>query len=331
MERPKQGACMNGETEMKAIVIREFGGRDKLELADVPEPGPPGPGEVLIRIKAAGVNPVDCKIREGLLKDRLPHEFPLIPGWDAAGIVEAVGDGVTRLTLKDEVYAYCRKPVVKDGAYAEHILLPAENVTVKPFIMPFAQAATVPLSALTAYQSLFDAAQLQEGESVLIHAAAGGVGTYAIQLAKSRHSTIYGTACTANHDYIQQLGVEFPIDYTKRDFRKQLRRHTRKGVDVVFDTVGGDTLTQSLDILKKGGRIVSIVDPDQIQALTDQGINAHYVFVQPNAVQLQELSALIEKRQLRAHLSAVLPLKDAAAAHEMIESQHTRGKIVLQL
>jgi NADPH:quinone reductase-like Zn-dependent oxidoreductase len=180
---------MRGGATMKAIAVREFGGRDKLERMDLPIPEV-GKGEILVRVKAAGVNPVDWKIREGWLKDRFPYKFPLVPGWDAAGVVEKVDQGVTRFKPGDEIFTYCRKPVVQGGAYAEYIALSEDHMALKPENTSFTEAAGIPLASLTAYQALVDAAKVKAGERVLIHAAAGGVGGFGVQIARDRGAVV---------------------------------------------------------------------------------------------------------------------------------------------
>ena len=315
---------------MKAIAIREFGGRDKLERMDLPVPEV-GAGEVLVRVKGAGVNPVDWKIREGRLKDLFPHRFPLIPGWDAAGIVEKIGPGVTRFRVGDEIFAYCRKPVVQGGAYAEYIALKEEHMAVKPRNTTFTEAAGIPLTALTAYQALVDAAGARSGERVLIHAAAGGVGGFGVQIAKDRGALVWGTAGSRNEDYVRSLGAERVIDYGRDDFRKVLRSAYPEGVDVVFDCVGGDVLKKSVEIVRKGGRLISIVDSLDERSLGRADIRFEFVFVAPNSKELSELGQMVEQGRLRVHLEEVLPLEAAAKAHELSESRHTRGKIVLSV
>jgi NADPH2:quinone reductase len=313
---------------MKAIAIREFGGRDKLERMDLPVPEV-GDGEILVRVKAAGVNPVDWKIREGWLKDLFPHRFPLVPGWDAAGIVERIGPGVTRFRVDDEIFAYCRKPVVQGGAYAEYIALTEEHMAFKPRNTTFTEAAGIPLTALTAYQALVDAARVKSGERVLIHAAAGGVGGFGIQIAKDRGALVWGTAGSRNGDYVRSLGAEQVIDYTRDDFRKVIRSAHPDGVDVVFDCVGGDVLRKSVEIVRKGGRLISIVDSLDEGSLGRADIHFQFVFVAPNSKELSELGQMVEQGRLQVHLEGVLPLEAAAKAHELSESRHTRGKIVL--
>jgi NADPH2:quinone reductase len=312
---------------MKAVSIDTFGGEEVLQYRELEKPAP-AKGEVLIRVKAAGVNPVDWKIREGLLKTRLPHQFPIILGWDVAGTIAALGPGCRRFKKGDAVYAYARKPIIKDGCYAEFVALPEKNVAAKPATLDFAQAASIPLAALTAWQSLFDAAGLKKGQTVLIHAAAGGVGGFAVQLAKGAGARVLATASAANHEYCRGLGADEVIDYTSVDFVEAVRSLAPKGVDVAYDTVGGEVQDRSIAVVRKGGTLVTILAPTPA-AQQAKGIRLRYVFVAPNAAQLKRLAALADAGRLRTHLAAVLPLAQAAEAHRMIRTGHTRGKIVL--
>lgn len=315
---------------MKAVAITEFGGRDRLRIMDLPIPKLRD-NDVLVQVKAAGVNPVDWKIREGMLKDRFPHEFPLIPGWDAAGVVTRTGGKTKRLSQGDEVFAYCRKPVVKDGAYAEFIALAEDNVALKPRAMSFQEAATVPLAALTAYQALFDAAKLKANETVLIHAAAGGVGTFAVQLAKRQGAKVLGTASKMHHGYLLRLGVDVHIDYTAGNFREAARAACPDGVDIVFDCVGERVLMESVDVLKAGGRVVSITSAPGVAELAKRGIKAAFVFVEPIRRELELIGKMIDAGKLGTFISRSLPLEKAAEAHELSETSHTQGKIVLTI
>lgn len=315
---------------MKAIAIEQFGGQEVLKLVDLPVPDC-GPGEVLVRVKAAGVNPVDWKIREGWLKEMLPHAFPLIPGWDVAGTVEAVGAGVQAWQVGDDVYAYARKPTVQHGAYAEFITLDAAHVARKPANLTFEEAASVPLAALTAWQSLFGPGQLKETERVLVHAAAGGVGSFAVQLARNAGAEVFGTASAGNHAFLKELGASLVIDYRAGDLADAVRQAAPDGLDLVYDCVGGPALEQSPAFLREGGRLVTIVDPEMAQRFSEQGVNASFVFVEPNADQLDLLRLQLEAGRLKTHLAAVFPLEEAAQAHALIEQQHTRGKIVLTI
>lgn len=301
---------------MKAIAIENFGGRSELKLMELPKPVA-GTGEVLIKVKAAGVNPVDWKIREGLLRFRLPHQFPIILGWDAAGTIVGTGE---------EVYAYCRKPVIKDGTYAEYVVVPRTSVAPKPKNLSFVEAASVPLAALTAYQSLFDAAGLKRGQTTLIHAAAGGVGGFAVQLAKLAGARVIATASKGKHAYVRELGADEVIDYRAVDFRKMVR-----DVDVAFDTVGGETQGNSAEVVKRGGVLVSILAFGDADAIRKRGVEPRYVFVRPNGAQLRKLARLFEAGKLQTKIAKVFPLRDAAKAHALIEQGHTTGKIVLRV
>jgi NADPH:quinone reductase-like Zn-dependent oxidoreductase len=315
---------------MKAIAINDFGGLDKLQLMDLPVPEI-RPREILVKVRAAGVNPVDWKIREGYLKDLFSHQFPVILGWDAAGVVEGVGNGVTRFKSGDEIFAYCRKPIVHGGAYAEYILLEEEHAAIKPKNITFEEAASVPLAGLTAYQSLFDAANLKPGETILIHAAAGGVGGFGVQLAKDHDAVVWATASGRNKKYVQDLGASQVVDYSQTNFGDEVFSKYPHGVDVVFDCVGGEVLQKSAEIVREGGRLITIVDDPTGLARSD--IRKEFVFVAPNTTQLTELARMVEQGRLKTHLSQVFPfgLEGARKAHELSESMHTRGKMVLVL
>lgn len=312
---------------MKAVAIRQFGGRDQMDILDVASPDTLT-GEVLIRVRAAGVNPVDWMVREGRLKDAFPHEFPLILGWDAAGVVEKVGPGVTAFEKGDEVYAYCRKPVVQAGAYAEYIVLSEQAVARKPRSLSFVQAGGVPLAGLTAYQML-EAAGLKPGETVLVHAAAGGVGGFAVGLARARGARVLGTARAERRDYVRSLGADEVIDANAGDFRDAVR--ALGGADVVLDTVGGDTQQRSADVMRAGGRLVSISTRPDAARFTALGLSGVYVFCQPSGAQLGEIARLFDAGQLVPPQITELPVREFRRAHELSESGHTQGKIVLNI
>ena len=315
---------------MRAVGIREFGGRERLEVLDVPEPKVP-PDSVLIAIRAASVNPVDWKLREGRLEPRFPHVFPVVLGWDAAGVVEQVGPAVTEFAPGDEVFAYCRKPFVGEGTYCEYVSVPETFVARKPESLDFEHAAAIPLAGLTAYQALFGAAGVSGGDTVLVHAAAGGVGGFAVQLAADVEAEVIGTASESNHEHVLALGASEVVDYTAGDFVAGVRDAYPDGVDVVLDTVGGETLRRSLDVLRDGGRIVSIIEPPTGPEFSERGIDARYVFVRPNGEELEELADLADDERLVVHLSEVFPLAKVAKAHELSESGHVRGKLALRI
>lgn len=315
---------------MKAMVIDSFGGVDMLKMADVDMPKPKD-NEVLIQIEYTAVNPVDWKIREGLLKSRMPHEFPLILGWDASGIIRETGKNVRNLKVGDEVFAYCRKPIIKEGTYAEFICFDAAHVARKPKNINFAQAAAIPLVALTAWQALFDFAGLKKDQSILIHAGSGGVGSFAIQFAKHIGAKVFTTCSESNHAYVKKLGADFCIDYKKENFVQKVQELASGKIDVVFDTIGGKTLRESLDILKPGGCIVSIVEQIGGELASKNKIRAGYVFVRPDGQQLEEIARLIDQGKIQAPDIQEMGLNEAAKAQEKSKEGHTKGKIVLKV
>ncbi|MFO1157111.1 MAG: NADP-dependent oxidoreductase [Rhodospirillales bacterium] len=315
---------------MRAIVIDGFGGADLLRSAEIPAPAAAA-GEVLIRIVAAGVNPVDWKIREGLLQSMLPHRFPLIPGWDAAGTIAALGDGVADFAVGDRVWAYCRKPKVQGGTYAEYVVVPAIGVAPAPARIGLVEAASMPLVTLTSWQALFDTAGLTTGQSVLIHAGAGGIGSMAVQLAKQAGATVIATAGAANRVYVRELGADHVIDYTAGDFVPAVRVLFPEGVDVVFDTIGGETQTRSYGVLRRDGFLVSIVEEPRPEEAAAAGVRHAFVFVKPDGAQLRRIAALVDEGKIHPPRVTVMPLTEAAAAQLRSQEGHVRGKIVLQI
>lgn len=315
---------------MKAMVIESFGGAEQLHLDDFPMPKP-ADNEVLIEIYYTAVNPVDWKIREGMLKGLMQHEFPLILGWDAAGVVASTGKNVTHLKKGDEVFAYCRKPVVKWGTYAEFVAFAADHVALKPKNITFAQAAAIPLVGLTAWQALFEFAKLQPGETILIHAGAGGVGSLAIEFARQAGAKVYTTASQENHGYVKKLGAHVAIDYSRDSFVQKIRSLEPCGVDVVLDCVGKKTLQDSFLVLKPGGRVVSIVEQIDQSLAAKYKVHGGFVFVQPSGKQLGEIAELISRGMVVAPNIEEMPFSSAASAQEKIRQGHTRGKIVLKV
>ncbi|HVK03530.1 MAG TPA: NADP-dependent oxidoreductase [Armatimonadaceae bacterium] len=308
---------------MKAVRIHEFGGPEVLVYEDAPKPVA-GPGEALIRVRGAGINPVDWKVREGWTESIWPHQLPLILGWDVAGVIEAVGAGVSNVKPGDEVYADTN--ILKDGAYAEYVLVEAKVVALKPKSLSFVEAASLPIAALTAWQALFDAAGLQPGQTVLIHAAAGGVGSLGVQFAKWKGARVIGTASARNHAFLKELGADELIDYTAERFEDSV-----KDVDVVFDTVGKEVMQRSWQTLKPGGYLVGIVnDPDTEQA-KKYGVRASHIFGLPRADDLTAIAELIDAGTVRPVVSETLPLSEARRAHEESQGGHVRGKIVLEV
>jgi NADPH:quinone reductase-like Zn-dependent oxidoreductase len=308
---------------MKAAVIETYGAPEVLQVQDVPRPEP-ADGEVRVRVLAASVNPVDTKTRSGKSLAGQYGARPVILGWDVSGVVDALGSGVSELAVGDEVYGMIRFP--EEGkAYAEYATTPASHVARKPKNLSHVEAAAVPLAALTAWQALFEAGDLRPGQRVLIHAAAGGVGHFAVQLAHWKGAVVAGTASAAKADFVRGLGADEVIDYNAKPFEEQVAP-----VDVVLDSLGGETQQRSLKVLKKGGRLVTILalEVDEKQA-AEHGIQASRTLVRPEANQLAELAKLIESGALKPHVSATFPLAEAAEAHRLSETGRTQGKIVL--
>jgi NADPH:quinone reductase-like Zn-dependent oxidoreductase len=315
---------------MKAVIIEQYGGREVLKLSDLPRPEP-REGEVLVRILAAGVNPVDWKIRAGYLQQRMPSAFPITLGWDLAGIVEERGLGARRFEAGDKVYAYARKNSIHDGTYAEYIALPESYLSLKPKNITFEKAAAVPLAGLTAYQVLADRAALKKGQTCVIVGASGGVGSFAVQFARLLGARVIAVASRKNHAYLRFLGAQSTIDYVGSGFVEGVRKILPQGADVVFSPAGGESLKKAFDCAKKGGKLLTISEPGDPELAKAKGIQLIYHFVEPNSRQLDLFRGWIEKGKLKVNVSKVYPLEEAAKAHEAIESGHTRGKIVLKI
>jgi NADPH:quinone reductase-like Zn-dependent oxidoreductase len=307
---------------MKAVQINEFGDRSVLQLNEIAVPTP-SENEVLIKIKSTSVNPVDWKIREGYLQGMLNHSLPLTLGWDVAGEIAAVGSAVTDLKVGDAVYS--RPDVAKNGSYAEYMTVAADEVAIKPKSLSWQQAAGVPLAALTAWQTVYDAAQLSAGERILIHAGSGAVGQFAIQLAKLRGAYVYTTTSARNKELVLGLGADEVIDYKTEDFSELA------DLDVVFDTIGGETQDKSWKTLKKGGRLLSITQaPDEAMA-AELGVSSAFCFVLPSAEQLTELAELADAGKLVVNIDSEFSLDQVAQAHERSETGRAQGKIIINV
>ncbi len=314
---------------MKAVRIHQYGGPEVLTYEEAPRPEPKE-DEVLIRVHAAGVNPADWQIRSGK-RGVLEDPFSLILGFDVSGVVEAIGSSVAHFKVGDAVYA------LQDGAYAEYVTSPATSVAHKPRSLDHVQAAAMPAVSLTAWQALFDAAELSAGQTVLIHAAAGGVGHIAVQLAKWKGAQVIGTASARNEDFLRKIGVDEFINYRTTRFEEVVR-----DVDVVLDVVvrdadegidalAGETLEHSWSVLKKNGVLVSICAIPSSETAAAHGVRGTYLLAQPNAAQLAEIAKLVDAGHVKPTIAAVLPLREARKAHELSEKGHTRGKIVLRV
>ncbi|WP_339513947.1 zinc-dependent alcohol dehydrogenase family protein [Pseudomonas sp. RL_15y_Pfl2_60] len=316
---------------MKAQILKSFGGPEAFELSDVPKPVP-NAGEVLVRVHATSINPLDFQVRRGDYSDYVP--LPAITGHDVSGVVEAVGPGVTSFVPGDEVW-YTPQIFDGPGSYAEYHVAAESIIGKKPSTLSHLEAASLTLVGGTAWEALVVRAALRVGESILIHGGAGGVGHVAIQVAKAMGAKVFTTVREANFEFARSLGADVVIDYEKEDYVDAILRETDgNGVDVVFDTIGGNTLARSPDALAQLGRVVSIVDIAQPQNLVQAwGKNAsyHFVFTRQNRGKLDELSALVERGQLRPHVGAVYSLADIGLAHALLESRNNglRGKIAI--
>ncbi len=308
---------------MKAIRIHEFGGPEVLKYEDASQPIPAA-DEVLIKVHATGVNPIDWKIRAGHAKGRFPINFPLIPGWDVSGEIEKVGSGILNFRIGDEVYS--RPDPTRNGTYAEYVVVKADQVNHKPKSINHDKAAAIPLAGLTAWQGLFTHGQLGEGQRVLIHAAAGGVGTYAVQFAKWKGAYIIGTASEDNIDFLYELGADEVIDYKNEKFEEEV-----SDVDLVFDLIGGDTQKRSLQVIKKGGRLITTVAPENIEEAKSKNIHIEGFMAKSLPGDLQQIADLVDSGKVKSIIDEILPLEQAAEAHKKIEKGHTRGKIVLSV
>jgi len=308
---------------MKAIRIHEYGKETVLHYEDAPLPET-GDDDVLIKVHAAGVNPVDWKIREGYLKELIPYEFPLTLGWDVSGVIEEVGSKVTNFQRGDAVYS--RPDIARNGAYAEYVAVNSNEIALKPKSIDHTHAASIPLAGLTAWQALFQIAHLAEGQRVLIHAAAGGVGSFAVQLAKTGGAYVIGTASAGKHDYLRELGADEAVDYASVPFEDQVT-----DCDVVFDTIGGDTLKRSWKVLKPGGHLVSITEIPSEETAQAHNVKSDFLFVQPNAEQLGKIADLVDQGKIQTHLEQVFSLQKAQDAHLLSQTGRVQGKIVLQV
>jgi NADPH:quinone reductase-like Zn-dependent oxidoreductase len=317
-------SCMGQQDTMQAIQIQSFGGPEVLELHEIPRPVA-GAGELLVRVHAAAINPVDTSVRAGRAGGLSGAGLPYVPGFDVSGVVAELGPGISRFEIGDEVFAML--DLRRGGGYAQYAIVKESEAALKPNNVSHDEAASIPLVTLTAWQTLFEIADLQAGQTVLIHAGAGGVGSVAVQLAKWRGARVIATASEANHDFLREIGVDVPVDYRNERFEDYAQN-----VDVVLDPVGGETQVRSMAILAEGGTLVSIV------GLTPQGRNPQRsditvtsTLVQPSAEQLGEIAQLIERGIVRPIVNYRFPLQDARLAHEQSETRRSRGKIVLQI
>jgi NADPH:quinone reductase-like Zn-dependent oxidoreductase len=314
---------------MKAAYYEGFGNIDdeQIKIGELKTPEP-GEGEVLVRMKAAGVNPVDAFAARGMLKDAIPCKFPLIPGWDVAGVVESCGHAASRFKPGDEVFAYARRPELQHGSFAEYICLPEAYLAHAPEDLSIEEAGAMPLVGLTAWQALFDTAKLEKGQTLLLVGASGGVGSVAIQLAKNAGAKVIGVASEKNHVYLKQLGADSVIDYRQDDVREAVTEASGGSIDVLFDCSRGDVPEKTHDLLKEGGHFVSVTNSNPARR---EDVHFTYVFVEPNAVELEELARLSDEGKLRMEVTKTYPLEQSAAALRDVEQLHTKGKVVITM
>ncbi|GHB66055.1 NADPH:quinone reductase [Streptomyces viridiviolaceus] len=313
---------MNDVNTMRAISQDTLGGPEVLKEVRLERPEP-RPNEVLVRVRAAGVNPTDWKHRAngGFL-----GEPPFVLGWDVSGVVEAVGIGVAAFRPGDEVFGMLSYPF-GHGSHAEYVTAPARTFTHKPDGIDHVQAGALPLVSLTAWQALVERADLRPGQRVLIHAAAGGVGHVAVQIAKARGAYVIGTASAGKHEFLRSIGVDEPLDYRGTDFAEVV-----KDIDVVLDTIGGETSVRSLRVLRPGGVVVSILpvgSADFYEEAERLGVRAVRMLVDADRSDMRQIAELVESGGLRATVAKTFPLADAAQAHALGETGRTTGKLVL--
>src|ERR1700744_2324922 len=308
---------------MKAIRIHEFGGQDVLELEDIAVPQPKA-DEVLIKVYASSVNPVDGKIVAGQSQQKFPTKFPLTIGWDVSGVIEQAGNQVRNFSIGDEVYG--RPFPTQNGAFAEYVVIKASEIALKPRSLDHIQAAAVPLAGLTAWQGLFKFGKLEKGQKVLIQGASGGVGTFAIQFAKWKGAEVIGTASADNLAFIKQLGADQAIDHENQRFEEEVQ-----DVDLVLDLIGKETQQRSLAVIKPGGILVTTVAPEFKDEAKEKHIRLESFTAQSYPEDLEQIGGLIDQGIVQPVVSAVLNLEDARQAEELSSQHHTRGKIVIKV
>jgi NADPH:quinone reductase-like Zn-dependent oxidoreductase len=315
---------------IQAIRVHQYGGPEQLKLELIPCPKPPA-GEVLIRVHAAGVLPAEWKVRQGLFKNFVPVSFPYIPGSAVSGVVEEVGPGVTTFQKGRAVFGRST-----NGAYAEYtttaVASPALGpetfslLAEKPETLSFDEAATISGGATIAWTALFEDGALQAGQRVLIHGAAGGVGSFAVQLARWKGAQVIGTTSKANRDFVRSLGAETVIDYTSTSFEQMVH-----DVDLVLDTIGGETLQRSMQVIKHGGTLVSLLEQPSLELAQKYGIRARKNAALPTSSLLRTIAQLIDEGYLKVTIAHTFPLREASLAHELSQTGHGRGRIVLHI
>ena len=310
---------------MKAIVIDSYGGREQLKEREVEKPAI-NENQVLVEIHATSINPIDWKVREGYLKDMLPWEFPIILGWDAAGVIAEVGANIKNFKVGDRVFA--RPATTRQGTYAEFVPVDQELLAHMPESMSFEEGAAIPLTGLTAYQCLVDFAEVKKGDKVLIHAGAGGVGSMAIQIANSIGAYVATTASDKNDELVKSLGANRVINYQEEDFSELL-----EDFDAVLDTMGGEILEKSFNVLKKGGKLISIAGQPSAEKAAEHEVKVSDFWLEPSGEKLQLLAHLYVSGELKPSIGHVFEFTEQGLkdAHELSESRHARGKIIIKV
>jgi NADPH:quinone reductase-like Zn-dependent oxidoreductase len=310
---------------MKAIVIEQYGGKEELKEKEILKPTPQE-NQVVVALHATSINPIDWKLREGYLKTMLPFDFPIILGWDAAGEIDELGTNVNNFKVGDRVFA--RPETTNRGTYAEYTVIDSHLVAKIPDNISFEEAACVPLAGLTAWQCLFEFGDVKKGDKVLIHAGAGGVGTFAIQLAKHAGAYVATTAGSHNIEFLKSLGADEVIDYKIQDFENIL-----KDFDFVLDSLGGENQDKSFTVLKEGGRLASIVSEPNQQKAEQKKIKSGLVWLTPNGEQLAKIAELLQQRKLKVIIGHKFPLTEEGIkeAHALSETHHAKGKIVIEI
>lgn len=313
---------------MKAIVLKEFGGTENLLVQELPIPAVTE-SEVLVKVKSLSINPVDVKTRAGKgMAGRMKEFNPLILGWDVSGVIEAVGAGVQGFKKGDEVFGMVNFPG-HGQAYAEYVLAPAIHLALKPAAISHEEAAAATLAALTSWQALVTHAKIKKGDKVLIHAAAGGVGHYAVQIAKHLGAYVIGTSSAANRDFVLSIGADEHIDY-----KSQVLEEAVKDVDFVLDTLGGDTIDHSLEVIKEGGSLISIpsgLNQTVVDKANAKGIKGSFMLVQSNGEDQKALAELLAKGIIKSEVAKVYPFAEMAQAHLHVETGRTRGKVIVNI
>ncbi|MGI4751229.1 MAG: NADP-dependent oxidoreductase [Janthinobacterium lividum] len=307
---------------MKAIQIHQFGGVEELKYEEAPMPNI-NPDDVLVKIYATSVNPVDWKVREGAMK-QIPFKFPLILGWDFSGVIKEVGSEVKDFKVGQEVYG--KPDITRNGTYAEYVAVKANEIAAKPTSVSHTEAASIPLAGLTAWQGIFDHGKTAAGQKILIHGASGGVGTIAVQLAKWKGAYVIATSSEKNIAFLKELGADKVIDYQQQQFEKEL-----KDLDFVFDTIGGDTQKKSVEVLKPGGILITTVAVEDEQPFKAKNIQIMRFMAQSDVEQLKQMADLIDSGKLKPVIDQVFPLQEIVKAQELSAKGHTRGKIAIKV